>query len=189
MRKVANQSIWRIQNSKEGGVMRRLLVVAALAAGLVGLAMVAGAATNYTNKCTSTYQIDNYTVQPSGSDTAIVRVLGNPNIQVFKWAKNVRTGIEDADQVNAVSGDSIEFRVTFENIGEADADTVVLKDYLPGGFITGSIISNTVTPSATVNNAATSYTGGVLTATYNGVQGTDSGSADNGQIRFTARVP
>ena len=169
--------------------MRKVLVLAAIAAGLVGLAMVADAATNYTNTCTGTYQINYYTVQPSGLDTAIVRVLTSPIIVIAKFARNVRTGIEDANLVSAVSGDSIDFRVTFQNTGEADADTVVLKDYITAGWATGSILSNTVTATASVNGSATSYASGVLTATYNGVQGTDSGSADNGQIRFSTRVP
>ena len=168
--------------------MKKLLVVAAIAAGLVGMAVVASAATPITNTCTSTYQITGQSVGASGWDTAIVRVLSAPDIQVFKWAKNVRTGIEDANQVNAVIGDSIEFRITFVNIGEADADTVVLRDYVPTGWVAGSVQSNTVTATASVNAGQTSFSATLLTATYNAVQGTDSASADNGQIKFTMRV-
>jgi len=172
---------------KGGRVMRRLLVVAALAAGLVGLAMVAGAATNILNTCTSTYEIAGQSAAASGQDTAIVRVLGNPNIQVFKWAKNQRTGIEDANMVSAVQNDVIEFRVTFENIGEADADTVVLRDYIPAGLAVGSVISNTATAGVTVQTPIYDAVNGLI-AIYNNVQGTDSGTADNGQIRFTMTV-
>ena len=165
--------------------MKRLVAAVAVVVGVVGMAMVAGAAVDITNTSTSTYQITGGSVTASGLDTAIVRVLTQPIIAVAKWAKNQRTGIEDANMVQAVSADVIEFRVTFANTGEADADTVVLRDYIPTGLTVGAVLTNTGSAGVTVQ--AASYTAAGLVATYNAVQGTIAGP-DNGQIRFTMTV-
>jgi uncharacterized repeat protein (TIGR01451 family) len=165
--------------------MKRLVVAAVVAAGVVGMAMVAGAAVDITNTATSTYQITGNSAAASGWDTAIVRVLSNPVITVAKWAKNQRTGIENADMVQAVTADVIEFRVTFVNAGEADADTVVLRDYIPSGLTFGAVLSNTATAGVTVQ--AESYSAAGLVATYNAVGGTVAGQ-DNGQVVFTMTV-
>ena len=165
--------------------MKRLVVAVAVVAGVVGMAMVAGAYNDITNTSTSTYQIAGGSVTLSGWDTAIVRVLTQPNIVVAKFAKNQRTGIENADMVQAVTGDVIEFRVTFTNTGEADADTVVLRDYIPAGLTVGSVLSNNASAGVTVQPET--YDASGLVATYNDVQGTVAGP-DNGQIIFTMTV-
>jgi len=165
--------------------MKRLVVAVAVVVGVVGMAMVASAFTDRLNTCTGTYQINNYAATASGLDTAIVRVLTSPIIAIAKWATNVRTGVTDANQVVGVSGDSIEFMVIWSNTGEADADTVVLRDYIPAGLTVGSVQSNTGSAGVTVQ--AASYTAAGLVATYNAVQGTIAGP-DNGQIDFTMRI-
>jgi len=165
--------------------MKRLVVAAAVVVGVVGMAMVAGAFTDITNTATSTYQITGNSEVASGLDAAIVRVLTAPAIVVAKFAKNQRTGIEDANMVQAVSADVIQFRVTFTNTGEADADTVVLRDYIPAGLTAGAVLSNTATAGVTVQ--AESYSGAGLVATYNDVGGTVAGQ-DDGQVVFTMTV-
>ena len=165
--------------------MKRLMVAAAVVVGVVGMAMVAGAYTDITNTCTASYQIGGYALVISGMDTAVVRTGGGPDIIVAKYAKNQRTGIEDANMVQAVSGDVIEFRITFINFGEADADTVTITDYIPTGLTAGSVLSNTATAGVTIQ--AESYDAAGLVAKYNDVQGAIAGS-DNGQIRFTMTV-
>ena len=165
--------------------MKRLVAAVAVVVGVVGMAMVAGASVDITNTSTSTYEITGGSVTPSGWDTAIVRVQNPPQIVVAKWAKNQRTGIENADMVQAVTGDMVEFRVTFINTGEADADTVVLRDYIPAGLTAGAVLSNTATAGVTVQ--AESYSGAGLVATYNAVGGTASAS-DDGQVVFTMTV-
>jgi uncharacterized repeat protein (TIGR01451 family) len=102
-----------------------------------------------------------------------------------KWARNMRTGILDADMVQGVSGDSINFMIIWSNTGEADADTVILRDYVPTGLTAGSVQTNTGSAGVTVGTATFSAAG--LYAPYLAVQGTINGP-DNGQIVFSMRV-
>ena len=165
--------------------MKRLVAAVAVVVGVVGMAMVAGAFSDITNTCTGAWQINSYASTASGLDTAIVRVQTPPVIVIAKWARNMRTGIEDANMVQAVAGDQINFRVTWNNTGEADADTVVLRDYIPTGLTVGAVLTNTGSAGVTVQ--AASYTAAGLVAAYNAVQGTMAGP-DNGQIVFTMTV-
>ena len=165
--------------------MKRLMVVAAVAAGLVGMAVVASAATDRINWCTSTYEIPGSGVLASGADSAIVRVQTPPNIVVTKLAKNVRTGIEDNYLVAAVSGDQIDFTIVWSNTGEADADSVTLNDYIPAGmtYVAASVSDTEVNASgvATENSGLIQWVNDDLTD----VNGTDAGAAD-GIIKFSA---
>ena len=164
--------------------MKRLLVVAVLAAGLMGLAMSASAATDILNTCTSTYQLTGGSVTAAGWDTAIVARQTAPNIVVAKWAKNLRTGIENANSVNAVAGDTIEYRIVWSNTGQATADTIVLSDYLPAGM-TYSSESDTCINATGTGNAA--YAAPLYSGTYTAVQGTDLTPA-NGVMFFRVTV-
>ena len=165
--------------------MKRVLVAAAVVVGVVGMAMVAGAFTDRTNTCTGTTQINGYVAVASGLDTAIVRVLTSPVIAIAKWATNVRTSVTDANMVVGVSGDSINFMVIWSNTGEADADTMILTDYIPAGLTVGSVLTNTGSAGVTVQ--AASYTAAGFVGAYNTVQGTIAGP-DNGQVVFSMRV-
>ena len=167
--------------------MKKLLIVAIAMAGVIGTVMVAGAATSILNTCTSTYQLTGAVAVASNWNTAIARVQGAPAIQVAKWAKNLRTGIENADQVNAISGDSVEFRIVWSNSGEATADTIVLSDGLPGGMTMGSITNDTKTGGA---SGSASIWADKMVATYYTVVGVDPvpASASDGVIRFTVKV-
>jgi len=170
-------------NNTKGGSMKRLLVLAALAAGLVGLAMVAGAATDITNWCSSTYEITGQAVSLSGQDSAIIRVQGAPSIVVAKLAKNLRTGLESDYQINAISGDMVEFTISWYNAGEATADTVTLNDYVPGGLTFSSLVSDTI-----ANGTKVSYTesSGFVQYIATGVAGIDPGPAGSGVFKFRA---
>ena len=167
--------------------MKKLLIVVATATGVLGMVMVAGAATSILNTCTSTYQLTGAVAVASNWNTAIARVQGAPAIQVAKWAKNLRTGIENADQVNAISGDSVEFRIVWSNSGEATADTIVLSDGLPAGMTMGSITNDT---DSTGCGGSASIWVDKMVATYYTVVGVDPvpASATNGVIRFTVKV-
>lgn len=112
--------------------MKRFLLVALIGLGLMGMAIAANAFTDRVNTCTSVFQLTGQNSVASGSDTAIVRILGNPSIFVTKDAFNYRTSISDPNIVNARSGDSVMFTIQWWNQGEATADTVVLTDYVPG---------------------------------------------------------
>ena len=165
--------------------MKKLLIVAITMAGVIGTVMVAGAASNILNTCTSTYQLTGAVAVASNWNTAIARVQTAPAIQVAKWAKNLRTGIENADQVNAVSGDSIEFRIVWSNSGDATADTIVLSDGLPANMTMGSITNDTKSNGA---SGSASIWVDKMIATYRSVAGIDPGSASDGVVRFTVKV-
>ncbi len=166
--------------------MKRLLVVAAVAAGLLGMAMVADAATDVTNWCTSTYQLTGQSAGASGSDSAVVRVQNSPSISVTKRAKNLRTGIEADYQVSAVQGDTIEFYLIWSNVEEATADTIVLYDYIDGANLTYVAAS----VSDTENNAtgAATESGGLIQYIGNSAAGTDPGPAAEGAVTFQVTV-
>ena len=105
--------------------MKRFMAAAAVVAGLVGMAMVANAAVDIVNVCTSTYTLVGGTEQAANMDSAIVRVQTAPVINVTKLAKNLRTGAEDNYQVAAIQADVIEFTIIWANAGEAAADGIV----------------------------------------------------------------
>ena len=153
-------------------------------------AISASAVTLITNRCTSTYQLTGGAVVLSGWDTSAVRKQDTPSISVIKYAKNLRTGVEyDTLALPARVGDTIEYRITWSNAGEATADTVNLNDYVPTVFtyITGS---ETFTIANNCNAPTITYTvsdSRVLFIVRN-ASGTDSAPAASGEIRFRARV-
>ena len=163
--------------------MKRLMVAAAVVVGLVGMAMVAGAAVDVVNWCTSTYELSGSAAAASGMDSAIARVLTAPAIAVTKLAKNTRTGLEDNYQVAAVTNDVIEFTIIWSNTGEAAADTVVLSDYIPAGMTyVGASVSDTEVNAA----GAASENAGLVQYVATAVGGTDTGAAD-GIVKFQDR--
>jgi uncharacterized repeat protein (TIGR01451 family) len=167
--------------------MKRL-VAAAVVVGLVGMAMAAGAATSVTNWATSTYQLTGSGAAASGQDSAIVRVQTAPNIVVSKLATNVRTGITDNYQVNAVSGDQVNFTIIWSNTGEATADSVTLNDYIPSGltYVAASASETAANTAGSVSEAA-----GLVqwvTDDFQDVPGTDGGPTADGIIKFSALV-
>jgi len=164
--------------------MKKLVILS-----LLGLFLTAGAnAASIINTCTSTYQISGYSIQLSGWDTAAVTLDTEPMITIVKYAKNIRTGIEDNNRVNALQGDTIEFRITWANEGGATADTVSLADYLPAGltYITGSVThteSNCNTSALTITDV-----GGNILYKVNEASGTNPGPNATGEIIFRARI-
>ena len=164
--------------------MKRLVVAAAVVVGLVGMAMVAGAAVDIVNVCTSTYTLAGGTEQAANMDSAIVRVQGAPVINVTKLAYNERTKIGDNYQVAAIQGDVILFTIIWTNAGEATADTVVLNDYVPAGL---TYVAASVTDSeANVTSGAATQAGGLVQYVASGAAGTDSGAAADGIVKFRA---
>ena len=165
--------------------MKKLVILS-----LLGLFLTTGAnAASIINTCTSTYQLYGYDeIQLSGWDTAAVTLDTQPIITVVKYAKNIRTGIEDNNSVNALIGDTIEFRITWANEGGATADTVSLTDYLPAGltYITGSVThteSNCDTSALTITDV-----GGNILFKVNAASGSNPGPIGSGEIKFRATV-
>ena len=171
-----------------GSRIKKLAAAAVLAAVLAGLAVAANAATNIVNWCTSTYSIPGVAMRASGPDIAIVQQLWSPIMQVTKYAKNERTGLESTDQIVAVSGDTILFTIVWQNIGEAPADSITLNDYVPAGmtYIAGSVTDT----EANTAGAATENSGLIQWVNNAGtdVPGTIPGPAADGVIKFRAVV-
>ena len=161
--------------------MKRLLVLIAIAVEILGITVTANAYI-ITNIETSTCKFPGQGTQASGSDSVVVWRRLPPNILVTKFAKNLRTGIENADMISAVSGDTIEFRVVWSNDSEVTADTVVFKDYVPSGMIFSSLVAG----DTIVNGVKISYTesSGLIEYVATGVAGPDG----NGGFSFRCTV-
>ena len=165
--------------------MKRFLLVAVIGLGLMGMAGIASAYTNIDNFCTGTYQLTGSAAAATSQDSAVVARQTAPVISVTKLAKNMRT-LQTADySVNAVIGDSVEFTIIWSNSGEADADTIILKDYVPSNFITLSVTSDTATAGVAGTGAV--FAASTLTITKTAVQGTDAGP-DNGAVKFVGKL-
>jgi uncharacterized repeat protein (TIGR01451 family) len=168
--------------------MKRFLVVALVGLGLMGMALAAGAATPRLNTCTSTYQLTGASVSPSGSDTAIVNVLTSPIVSVTKSAYNYRTAISNADVVNARAGDSVMFTISWWNIGEAQADTIILTDYVPTGLLLGTTSLGCTIYGAGATNATSMYGNTIVYDTINNAGGTLEGAVASGTFTFRVTV-
>ncbi len=75
------------------------------------------------------------------SDTAAVRVVGcgggstDRDIEIRKQVRNLDEGSSSfRDQVDARTGEDVEFRVTVSNSGDGTVRDVVMTDVLPSGF-------------------------------------------------------
>jgi uncharacterized repeat protein (TIGR01451 family) len=163
--------------------MKRVVILT-----LLGLTLGALAANSsvITNTCTSTYRLVGLGWVVSGGDTASVTLDTEPIITVTKYVKNVRTGIESNDLVYALQGDTIEFRIVWSNDGGADANTVTLTDYIPGGmsFITGSLTSSETNCSSGSSNES----GGCITYRAFGAVGTNPGPHGYGEMKFRVKI-
>ena len=161
------------------------LIISILLGALVFFAASANAAP-IINTCTSTYEIAGLGIQISGWDTVAVSLDTEPVISITKYAKNIRTGIEDDNRVNALSGDTIVFRIVWANVGGALADTVTLTDYLPSGltYVTGSFTHS----ETNCNYAESDDTGGNIYYKVYTAAGTNPGPNAAGEFRFWARV-
>jgi uncharacterized repeat protein (TIGR01451 family) len=166
--------------------MKKVLLVALIGLGLMGMVMVAGASTNISNWCTGTYTLAGANTQTSGSDSAVVARQTAPNININKFATNLRTGQTSGYSVNAVQNDTVEYYIYWNNVGEADADTVVLNDYVPTGMNFSSIVAG----DTIVNGTKISYAqaaGTLIQYIARSVGGTDAGAASGG-FKFRAIV-
>ena len=166
--------------------MKRFLFVALVGLGLIGMALAANAYTDWTNTCTSTYQLTGSSAAASGSDTAIVRVVTPPNITVAKSAKNFRTGITDADLVSGRSTDIIQFTMVWYNTGEDTADTVILSDYCPAG-LTVVAASNGNTQYGCISGSS-GIVGALATCTIFGARGNILTTSSSGTFTFRATI-
>ena len=167
--------------------MKRFLLVALVGLGLMGMAMAAGAATPINNWCTSTYQLTGLPETTAlGSDSAVVSRQTRPALSVTKIATNIRTNDTQDYSVNAIVGDTVQFKIMWVNTGEADADTIVLYDYVPANMalIAGSAAD---TESADATGAVTEVSATLIRYTGNSVDGTDS-TASTGAFWFKAIV-
>ena len=164
--------------------MKKLSVVAAI---LVALSAAAADAAVITNTCTSTFQINGYSVQLSGWDTAAVSTDTNPVIKVIKYVKNLRTGIESDNMVTGLAGDAVEFRIVWQNQG-GPADTVTLTDYIPSGLTYAGSLSDTEANCDTPGTAV--WVAGENRVLYitNSVNGITPGPSGDGVIRFRATI-
>jgi len=165
-------------------------VVLTILLGIAAILTVAGAnAAVIVNTCTSTYVAVNSTVEVlSGWDTVAISTETAPYIKVIKYAKNVRTGIESDNMVTGIAGDTIEFRITWENQG-GYADTVTLTDYIPSlmTFVSGSewdTETNCDTPGTVTYDSAEKK----IQYVTHGVHGITPGPGGYGEIRFRATI-
>ena len=171
--------------------MKRVLITLLGIAAVIAAWAVQVRATVITNTCTSTYTAINFpgTWLVSGWDTVAITTDTQPIISVKKYTKNLRTGVESDSGVVALSGDTIEFRITWSNIGGATADTVTLVDYVPTilTYISGSLSDTEVncdTPGAAVYTASDSS----IVYISRGVKGTSSPPYANGTFTFRVKV-
>jgi uncharacterized repeat protein (TIGR01451 family) len=166
--------------------MKRMILVSVLAVGLCLAAGTVFAASDITNTCTGLFTITGLSTTASGLDTAVGRLSSLPTIAISKVIYNIRSGNTDPNTVDILSGDTVEFIITWSNGGEADADTLVLTDYVPSGmtYVSGSV-SDT---EANCSTGSASEAGGVVTYNATGVSGTDPGPAASGVFRFQVTV-
>ena len=167
--------------------MKRVVITTLL--GIAAIAAVSADAAVIVNTCTSTYVAINQSVEvPSGWDTVAISTETAPYIKVTKYAKNLRTGIESDNAVAGITGDTIEFRITWENQG-GSADTVTLTDYIPSlmTYVSGSV-SDTETNCDTPGTAVYDTGENKILYITNGVNGITPGPAANGVIRFRATI-
>lgn len=170
------------------GAVKKLIAIAAVAAGLIA-ASGANAATPVANWCTATYQMPNdVTLMAAGSDSAIVNVLGSPNITVVKYAMNERTGIDGTGSIGGISGDTILYTIIWANAGEASADSVTINDYMPSGL---TYVAASLTDTAANATGTSSKAGNFIQWVNNAgtdVPGTIPGPAADGIIKFRATI-
>jgi len=170
--------------------MKRVLITI-----LLGLCMTAcliagkGSAAIIVNTCTSTYTAINYpeTWISSGWDTVAITTETAPMIMVTKYVKNLRTGMEDNNMVPALAGDTIEFRIAWQN-GGGPADTVALTDYIPPFMVYANYVWDTETNVDTPGTATYVSAENKIYYVVNGVHGITPGPAGYGEIRFRAVV-
>ena len=160
------------------------LVVGLLVGLVAGSAM---AATDITNTCTGQYTVTGLSTALSGLDTAVGRLQVSPALVIAKSINNLRLGQSDPNSVNMLSGDTLQFDITWSNDGEASADTVVFSDYVPSGmtFITGT---ETFTSAQNCTNPAISESGGMITFSCTAAAGTDPGAKAQGAFSFRVNV-
>ena len=154
---------------------------------MVGLVGMAGAVTTINNWCTSTYVLagtSGATVS-SGIDSAVVRALNPPIIVITKIATNMRTNDTQPYSVNAIQGDTIQFKMIWANTGEAAADTVILYDYLPVGMTIG--LGSNVDTEVNCATGVSAINGSLISFIATTVGGTDTAAA-NGAFLFRATV-
>jgi len=164
--------------------MKKIIVAAIL----VTLSAAAADAAVITNTCTSTYVAINQSAEiVSGWDTVAISTDNIPQISVVKYARNLRTGVESGNVVTGIVGDTVEFRIVWQNVG-GTADTVTITDYIPSGLTYAGSLSDTEancdTPGAAVWMAGENR---VLYIT-NGVSGITPGPSGDGVIRFRATI-
>jgi len=163
--------------------------------GVVGLVLCAGmafAAVNITNTCTGLFEVTGLSPVASGIDTAVGRrqtspyTFGETGLLIAKSITNLRSGQSDPNQVNMLSGDTIEFTIVWSNGAEATADTIVLTDYVPSGM---TYVANSLSDTeANCSSGSVSINGNKITYTATGVAGTDPGPNANGIFKFRATV-
>jgi len=93
---------------------------------------------------------------PSVSDTAAVYVateIGQPQLTIEKTVRNLTQGnVGFVGSVSAYNGDEVEFKIVVDNVGNAEANNVIIKDDLPGGL---STVSDSLGTNVSVNGQLT----------------------------------
>ena len=175
-------------------MFKRVLVGLAvgLAVGLCAGAVMA--ASDLTNTCTGTFEVTGLGPVASGTDSAVGRLQTSPygpvmgvGVTISKAILNVRTGVSSNTSVPILSGDTVEYTITWANDAEAAADTMTLTDYVPAGmtFITGS---ETFTSAHNCSTPAIAEAGGMVTFSCTSAAGTDPGPKADGVFKFRATV-
>jgi uncharacterized repeat protein (TIGR01451 family)/fimbrial isopeptide formation D2 family protein len=88
------------------------------------------------------------TVQDSASVIVTHVNPTNPDLEIKKWVKNNTTGTGYNDsQVDARTGDRVNFKITVTNDGDATVNNVVMTDRIPSGLEFDDTVSGDGTPS------------------------------------------
>ena len=133
------------------------------------------------------------------SDTAKVVVTrstsGQPSLQINKTVKNISSGTGSyVENVNALSGDVVEFRIELVNNGSTNATNVTITDTLPNNFSANTALSFDVgTLNAGQNYVATvrataASEGSFPFGSSNWINTATASSANHGNVSDTASV-
>ena len=103
----------------------------------------------------------------------------NPDLKIDKFVRNVTQNELDYVKLNtAFAGDTLEYKITFENVGNGPADYVKVYDLLPANVILDPSASAIISINGQENSIAENITNGYTIKTLT--------PGDKGYIRFRA---
>lgn len=105
--------------------------------------------------------------------------LKNPDLRIDKFVRNVTQNEFDYVKLNtAFAGDTLEYKITFENVGNGPADYVEIFDSLPANVILDPSASAIISFNGQENSIGENITNGYTVVTLM--------PGDKGYIRFRA---